>query len=40
MFEPKDNPNYALLAKDASQLIAGWTKNPWYETSGVEELEL
>jgi len=39
MFEPKHNPNYERLTQDATQMIASWTKNQWYETSGVERIE-
>ena len=33
MFEPKHNPGYQALLKDASSLVAKWTKNEWYESS-------
>jgi len=39
MFEPKDNPNYRKLSEDATQMIASWTRNEWYETSGMERIE-
>lgn len=38
MFEPKENPGYDKLCHDAAGLIAQWSRNDWYETSG-EELE-
>lgn len=33
MFEPKQNPGYQKLLKDATGLVASWTKNEWYESS-------
>lgn len=33
MFEPKENPGYDKLTDDAARLIAGWTRNEWYESS-------
>lgn len=36
MFEPKHNPGYQALLKDATELVAKWTKNEWYESSSEE----
>ncbi|KAF3344232.1 Putative acyl-CoA synthetase yngI [Verticillium dahliae VDG2] len=33
MFERKNNPGYEALARDATDLIATWTRNAWYESS-------
>lgn len=33
MFEPKHNPGYQALLKDATGFVAGWTRNEWYESS-------
>ncbi|KAI1373402.1 hypothetical protein F4677DRAFT_462337 [Hypoxylon crocopeplum] len=33
MFEPKENPGYRKLSEDAKNLIVGWTRNEWYESS-------
>lgn len=33
MFEPKENPGYDKLAHDASDMIAKWLRNDWYESS-------
>jgi len=33
MFEPKNNPNYQTLSRDARDMIVSWTKNDWYESS-------
>jgi hypothetical protein len=33
MFEKKDNPGYDQLSQDATDLIAGWLQNEWYENS-------
>lgn len=33
MFDPKENPGYKKLSKDATDLIAGWLHNDWYESS-------
>ena len=33
MFEPKENPGYGKMANDAKDMIAGWLKNDWYESS-------
>ncbi|KAK3692216.1 hypothetical protein B0T22DRAFT_495480 [Podospora appendiculata] len=34
MFEPKENPGYEKLAKDARDMVASWLRNDWYESSG------
>lgn len=36
MFEPKQNPGYQKLLKDATGLVASWTKNEWYESSSED----
>ncbi|KAK3368136.1 hypothetical protein B0H63DRAFT_70067 [Podospora didyma] len=33
MFEPKDNPAYDKLANNAKDMISGWLRNDWYESS-------
>ena len=33
MFEPKHNPGYQALLKDATSFVAKWTRNEWYESS-------
>lgn len=39
MFEPKQNPGYQKLLKDATGLVASWTKNEWYESSSEDAQE-
>jgi hypothetical protein len=36
MFEPESNPGYTQLSEDAKDLIVGWARNDWYETSSEE----
>lgn len=36
MFEPKENPAYEKLCRDAAGLIARWTRNDWYDGSADE----
>ncbi|KAK0621155.1 hypothetical protein B0T17DRAFT_277747 [Bombardia bombarda] len=33
MFEPKLNPGYEKLAKDAQDMITSWLQNDWYKSS-------
>lgn len=33
MFFPKDNPGYQSLTESARNLIVGWTRGEWYESS-------
>lgn len=33
MFEPKENPSYEKMATEATEMIATWTRNDWYESS-------
>ncbi|KAK0646203.1 hypothetical protein B0T16DRAFT_156281 [Cercophora newfieldiana] len=33
MFEPKVNPAYETMASEATEMIASWTRNDWYESS-------
>lgn len=40
MFEPKNNPGYRGLLKDATGFVAEWTKNEWYESSSEPVQEL
>lgn len=39
MFEPKENPGYEKLGNDAAELIAGWMRSDWYESSTDTEGE-
>lgn len=36
MFEPRDNPDYEKLARDARNMVAGWLRNDWYESSSAD----
>ncbi|KAH9903649.1 hypothetical protein F4778DRAFT_92794 [Xylariomycetidae sp. FL2044] len=38
MFEPDANPGYHQLSDDAKNLIVGWAKNDWYESSTSRDL--
>jgi hypothetical protein len=38
MFEPKENPNYEKLAKDARDMVVGWLRNDWYESSSDDAI--
>ncbi|KAL2134046.1 hypothetical protein VTI74DRAFT_1157 [Chaetomium olivicolor] len=38
MFEPRDNPNYEKLTNDARDMVAGWLRNDWYESSSVDAI--
>lgn len=38
MFEPRENPGYDKLSNGAAGIIAEWTKNDWYESSGTGQL--
>ncbi|KAK1765760.1 hypothetical protein QBC33DRAFT_590608 [Phialemonium atrogriseum] len=38
MFTPRDNPGYARLASDATQLITQWVRNDWYESSSQDAI--
>lgn len=40
MFEPSENPGYTQLSEDAKNLIVGWTRNEWYQSSSHGELEV
>lgn len=40
MFDPKENPGYDQMSKDATGLIAGWLQNNWYESSAEDMLML
>ncbi len=40
MFEPKENPGYGKLCRDATAVIARWLQNDWYESSGPDPLRL
>ncbi|PKS10201.1 hypothetical protein jhhlp_001951 [Lomentospora prolificans] len=33
MFEPNNNPGYKIMLRDATELVVGWTRNEWYESS-------
>lgn len=33
MFEPKENPGYQILVRDATHMITKWMQNDWYESS-------
>lgn len=35
MFEPRDNPGYEKLARDATDMIASWFRTDWYESSSA-----
>jgi hypothetical protein len=37
MFEPKENPNYETLSRDAATLIADWLQNDWYASSAEDK---
>lgn len=39
MFERKLNPGYDKLAGDATNMIASWLKNEWYDTSSAGKIE-
>ncbi|KAK4044727.1 hypothetical protein C8A01DRAFT_42630 [Parachaetomium inaequale] len=36
MFEPKENPGYEKLANEARDMVAGWFRNDWYESSSAD----
>ncbi|KAK4146165.1 uncharacterized protein C8A04DRAFT_10067 [Dichotomopilus funicola] len=36
MFQPKDNPGFERLANEARDMVAGWLRNDWYESSAGE----
>jgi len=36
MFEPKENPGYEKLANEARDMVAGWFRNDWYESSSTD----
>ncbi|KAL2263748.1 hypothetical protein VTK26DRAFT_5392 [Humicola hyalothermophila] len=38
MFEPKNNPNFEKLARDARDMVAGWLRNDWYESSSADAI--
>lgn len=33
MFEPKENPGYEKLVRDAASMVKVWCQNDWYEDS-------
>jgi hypothetical protein len=35
MFEPKENPGFERLSYDATDMVAGWFRNDWYESSSA-----
>lgn len=41
MFDPKHNPGYQKLLKDAAGFVTKWTTNEWYESSSepVQEVK-
>lgn len=38
MFEPKENPAYEKLVRDAASMIKGWLNNDWYEDSSKDRI--
>lgn len=38
MFEPKENPGLEQLTNDARDMVAGWLRNDWYESSSADTL--
>ncbi|GAB1320397.1 hypothetical protein MFIFM68171_10607 [Madurella fahalii] len=38
MFEPKENPGYEKLTNDAKDMVTGWLRNDWYETSSADAI--
>ncbi|KAK0711354.1 hypothetical protein B0H67DRAFT_646731 [Lasiosphaeris hirsuta] len=38
MFDPKENPAYEMLANNARDMIASWTRNDWYESDPNESI--
>lgn len=39
MFDPRRNPGYQALLKDATALVAKWAKNDWYASSSEDVRE-
>lgn len=35
MFEPRENPGVEKLIQDARDMVAGWLRNDWYESSSA-----
>ena len=38
MFEPKENPGYEKLVRDAAQMVKTWLNNDWYEDSSKDRI--
>ncbi|OIW33314.1 hypothetical protein CONLIGDRAFT_659306 [Coniochaeta ligniaria NRRL 30616] len=38
MFEPKENPGYEKLVRDAASMVKSWLNNDWYEDSSKDRI--